>query len=268
MNDTTRGDSIFVNGNSTIMANPILSYGDNPDASMHIYLAIRAILGITIMTFNGLLLYCICHFQYLRTATNTLVTSLCIANVLGGCEPFFGIATVYYFDQSTWVKLCLAGEVIKMFSVCGKMWSIVGVSIDSCLYICKPLKYHKWVTIECILKIIGIIWTYIITSATITLLKFNRLVIGMPCRTIIILDPVVYKILFYPQFTCLVTSLILCNSVIAVVAWQQKKRSTQQIAPTEAPNTNAAASDSTTCTADWAPSQYKDRLISVWRFLC
>ena len=251
MNNMATEDATFVHGNISITANPILSsYGDNPDVSLHIYLVICALFGIIIVTFNGLLLYCICHFPYLHTPTNTLVASVCIADFLGGCEQFFKITTMYYTGRSSWVKLCLAGEVIRMFSVGGKIWSIIGASIDSCLYICKPLNYQNWVTIERVIKIMTIIWTLNITFATTTLVKFNRLVIGMPCRVIVFLDPVVYIILYFSQFICLVAGFLLCYSVIAMVAWQQRK-CTQQIAPAEAHTTNAAASDLTTGASDW-----------------
>ena len=195
------------------------------------------------MTFNGLLLYCICHFPYLHTPTNALVANLCIADFLGGFQQFFMIATVYHIGRSSWAKLCLAGEIISMLSVGGNMWVIFGISIDSCLYICKPFHYHNWVTIQRILKIMAVLWTYIVTSATITLLEFNRLVVGMPCRTVIILEPMVYNILYFPQLVCLITGFLLCYSVIAMVAWKQKKRLAQQIAPIESSNPNASASD-------------------------
>ena len=251
MNTTAIRDAIFGHGNITTKSNLIpSSYGDNPDASLHGYLVICALLGIITMIFNGLLLYCICYFPYLHTPTNTLVASVCIADLLGGFQQFFGVATGYYIGRSGWAKLCLTGKIIKMFSIVGKMWSIVGVSINSYLYICKPLRYQNWMTIERILKITAILWTYNITAVIITMLKFNHLVSGMPCIAVKFLDPIAFNIPVLPPFICLATSLPLCYSVIAVVSWQQRKRRTQQIAPAEASTSNAA-SDSTAEAVDW-----------------
>ena len=251
VNGTTIGDVFFANDDITSTANQMLStYGDNPDASRHIYLAIRVLLGTVIMTINGLLIYCIWHFPYLHTPTNTLVVNLCIADFLAGCRQFLAIATVYSIGHSSWAKVCLAGEMITLFSVGGNIWVIFGISIDSCLYICKPMYYNNWVTIGRIRKIMVILWAYIITVATITLLKFNHLDIGMPCRTIIILDPMVYNILFFPQFICLITGSVLCYVTIAMVAWHQKKRCRQQITAAGAPTTNATP-NATTNAADW-----------------
>ena len=253
LNYTTTRDVVFVGTNNitTTATSNFFSDGDNPDVSLHIYLAIRAVLGIVIMTFNGLLLYCICHFRYLHTPTNTLVANLCIADFLGGCRQFFTIATAYHIGQRSWTKFCLVGEIINMFGVGGNMWIIFGIGLNSCLYICRPLYYHNWVTIGRVFKIMAILWTYIITSTTIILLKFNRLVVGMPCKLVIFIDPMVYNTLYIPQSICLITGFLTCYIVIALVAWQQKKRCAQQIAPAESPTVNAAASTSTTSAADW-----------------
>ena len=238
--------------NITVTAPPMFSSDDNsPDASLHIYLAIRALLGIIIMTFNGLLLYCIHHFPYLHTPTNTLVANLCIADFLGGCQQFFEIATAYHIGHSSWANLCLARVLINMLSMGGNVWSIFGISLDSCLFICKPLRYHNWVTIDRILKIMTIVWVYTIATATITLLMFNRLSIGMPCRSVIVIDPIIYKSVYFPQQICLITGFVLCYVIIAVVAWKQKNRVAPQIAPTEAPNPNVTAPDSTPSAPNW-----------------
>ena len=224
---------------------------DKPDASLHIYLGTRGLLGIIIMTFNGLLLYCICHFPYLHTPTNTLVANLCIADFLGGCQQFFEIATVYHIGHSSWANFCLARVLINMLSMGGNVWSIFGISVDSCLFICKPLRYHNWVTIERIITIMTIIWVYTIATTTTTLLMFNRLAIGMPCRSVIVIDPIIYKTVYFPQQISLITGFVLCYAIIAVVAWKQKNRVAPQIAPAEAPNPNVAASDSTTSAPNW-----------------
>ena len=254
MNDTAIGYAFFTHGDITNTANPTLSsYGDSPDMSLHFYLAIRALLGIIIMTSNGLLLYCICHFPYLHTPTNILVANLSIADFLGGCRQFFAIATVYHIGRSSWADICHVGQVINMLSIVGNMWVMFGISLNSFLYICKPLHYHNWVTIELILKIMAIIWTYSITSSTIAVLKFNRLVIGMPCRIAIILEKTVYYGLYLPQSICIIPGCVLCYTIIAVVAWKQKKRVAPQVAAAEtAPDDpNVAASDSTMGAPNW-----------------
>ena len=244
MNDRAIGDAFFVHGDITISANSTLSsYGDRPDVFLHIYLAIRALLGVIIMTSNGLLLYCICHFPYLHTPTNILVANLSIADFLGGCRQFFAIATVYHIGRSSWADICLVGQVINMLSIVGNMWVMFGISINSFLYICKPLHYHNWVTIERILKIMALIWAYIVTSSTIAVLKFNRLVIGIPCRIAIILEKAVYYSLYLPQSICIIPGCVVCYTIIAVVAWKLKKRVAPQIAAAEAaPDANLSAS--------------------------
>ena len=250
-NFTAKWEAFIATDNVTPTAGP-LHNSSRFDTTLHVYLVIRALLGIIIMTFNGLLLFCIYHFQYLHTPTNTLVANLCIADFLGGCQQFFMIVTVLNTNRSSWSKLCLAGEIVNMVSTGGNMWSLFAISIDSCLFICKPLHYHSWVTIERILKLLVFNWIYIISSVCATLLKFNRLVTGMPCRTVIILDPLIYNSLYFPQFICLITGFVLCYSVIATVAWKQKKKDRRQIAPTEVSNPNAASvPDSTASAADW-----------------
>ena len=243
-NSTAVWDALSITDNITSTEAPLAApFVFSIDSSLHIYLAIRALLGIIIMTFNGLLLYCICYFPYLHTPTNTLVANLCIADFLGGLHQFFVIATVHHIGRSGWAGLCLIGEIINIISTGGNMWGIFGISLDSCLYICKPLHYHSWVTISRILQIMAILWIYLVTSGIGILLKFNRLVVGMPCRIVIIIEPNVYNRFYLPQQISLITGFLLCYCVIAVVAWKQKKRFAQQIAPAEANGPSAPASD-------------------------
>ena len=112
--------------------------------------------------------------------------------------------------------------MLALASTTGNLLSIFYISVDRYIFIRYPLRYHTIVTHTKIFVILAITWVYFAFAVPFTMYLSNHLTVGMPCKYVLFLHPVVYYFFLMPQFLILLTLTIAFFIAIARIAHKQK----------------------------------------------
>ena len=194
------------------------------DEFMPVYITLRMVIGIFTLFVNGLTLYCIRSYDYLRTPTNLLVAGLALADFLAGFLPALLLATYLTHGGPYWIPICLTSETLKITSVAANVWFIFWIAVDRFIYISRPLRYQALVTESRVTYVLVATWIWCITSGSLSTLGFGKLHHGMSCHVEFMMDPLMYLVLFVPLLLMHWFGIITCYSAIAWIAWRQKHR--------------------------------------------
>ena len=189
---------------------------------MPVYIALRMLIGTFTLFVNGLTLHCIRSYDYLRTPTNFLVAGLALANFLAGFLPALLLATYLTQGYPYWIPICLTSETLKVTSVKANIWFIFWIALDRFVYISRPLRYQALVTQSRVTCILVATWIWCITSGCLSILGLGKLHHGMSCHAELMINPLMYLVIFVPILLMHWFGIITCYSAIARIAWRQR----------------------------------------------
>ena len=99
---------------------------------------------------NGLVCYSVFHFHRLRSATNYLIVSLAVSDILVGVLslPFRLTQTLHgeIWPASLGLPGCQAWIWVDMLCSAASILNLTGISIDRLIAISQPLKYRERMT--------------------------------------------------------------------------------------------------------------------------
>ncbi|XP_078022019.1 trace amine-associated receptor 13c-like [Epinephelus lanceolatus] len=125
-------------------------------ALLYILLAFVSLLTVTL---NVLVIISISHFRQLHTATNTLLLSLAVSDLVVGLlgMPIEGLR----YMETCWLLgrlLCALTPYVSYCMLSASVGSMVQISIDRYLAICDPLLYSSKITLHRVQISICLCW--------------------------------------------------------------------------------------------------------------
>lgn len=216
------------------------------DEFMYVYIVIRLLIGLLICGGNALTIVAVIKFQYLKSNTNYLITSLACADLTASAMPLFFTTLHFTKGMAYWTYLCLIGEIINIITFLSNIFSILWISVDRYIFITRPLRYDMIVTKARTLLLVVLTWLYVLILTSLGVLLGSKLVHGMPCSYVVLLSRDVL-IGLEAHFVTITITMTVLYCIIGYVAWGQAKKDRMQ-------NATSASLDSEMCSTSMCVS--------------
>lgn len=136
-----------------------------------------AIVMLTTVIGNSLVIFCVCYYRRLRGRTNYLIVSLAVADWLIGTLslPFRLIQTMNYgrWPEDLNKTGCQFWIWIDMLCSAASILSLMMISIDRLIAIVDPLKYESRMRQFHVGFMIGITWLFAVICASLSFVKWK-----------------------------------------------------------------------------------------------
>ena len=177
---------------------------------------------------NGLVCYSVFHFHRLRSATNYLIVSLAVSDILVGVLslPFRLTQTLHgeIWPASLGLPGCQAWIWVDMLCSAASILNLTGISIDRLIAISQPLKYRERMTGRRVLYIIAFVWAYAMLCSSLSFVKWNNresIVVLYQCS---IRAKEYITIAALTVFFCPLTILVICYGLVLKIAVGHAKK--------------------------------------------
>ncbi|XP_076456018.1 beta-1 adrenergic receptor-like [Babylonia areolata] len=134
-----------------------------------------AVLSVVAIVGNGVLIFVVVRTTALHTCTNFFIASFSAGGLLMGVFviPYAGRSAM----MGSWtfsVSVCRLVGFMGVLGPCVSALSLLVVSADRCMAICKPLRYASVVTRKSTVVIIGVVWAFSLLMGLLPLLSWGR----------------------------------------------------------------------------------------------
>ena len=133
---------------------------------------------IMIVTFLGNFMVCLTVYLHrrLRSVTNYFIVSLAVSDLLVSLLslPFRIKQTL---DNGIWCHgydLCVTWIIVDLICSCASICNLAAISVDRYIAIVHPFRYHSLMTTTVGWIVIGIVWTYSVAWAGLSLLNWTE----------------------------------------------------------------------------------------------
>ena len=131
-----------------------------------------------IILLNSLFLVSVAVFRKLHTPHNLMLTSLAVGDLLAG-SCFAPLMAWEYFSSSQFIKnsnktTCLYMYALSYICSCGSVLNLMMISVDRYFAIGHSLRYRNTMTISKARSVILGTWAYLLLTASIPAMGFNK----------------------------------------------------------------------------------------------
>ena len=105
------------------------------------YYITRLIQALLALLGNSLTIVAIVKTPALRTATNVLVGSLAVADLLSGAVAPITVCVAYLSNTDHWVPLCLTKEIVVLLFQAGNLYNVFYISVDRFIAVASPIRH-------------------------------------------------------------------------------------------------------------------------------
>ena len=110
---------------------------------------------------------------------------------------------------------------MSIVSTSGNLLSILYISVDRYIYIAYPLRYDTLITQTKTFIVLAITWAYFIFAIPLIMAFTHHLEVGITCKYVLFLHPIVYYCFFTPELLILIVLTIGFYIAIARIAHKQ-----------------------------------------------
>lgn len=140
------------------------------------YHCLRMLIALVAILSNGLTIYCVCRFQYLRTAANVMIVSLALGDLLNSIlvAPLSIVIDHKCPDFSVWLRYCTVKQVFQLALNGVSFGSLLFIAIDRFICVIYPFRYEIIMTIKKAIVMLVTMWLLTIFATLMVIVAFGK----------------------------------------------------------------------------------------------